>query len=512
MLHALLKRTPRGVAALARGCLVLLAGPDGSGKTTMSDALESCATSIGVRISRAHYRPGVFGGRPPGSMATEAPHEQRQRGLLAGALKLLVLAADMTVGYLLRWRGLRTHGVLIVERGWWDMAVDPRRYRLDARLVPLVRLLGLVIPRADVVVLLGGDPVAIDARKHEIGVAEVERQLSSWERYAGRAGRCVVRVDTVVEDRYRVAGRVLGSAPGIGPEPPYPVRRVPLTPKRLTLTSAGQSRPAGRLYEPFHPVRKAVKPIGLAAARYGLARRADEPFDVRQLCRDLDLDCTGYVTQRSSYPGRWLIGVCSDDELTTVIKVATGHDRPLQKEIATLLRLQLAPPRSFDVPRVRWSGTWGDMAVLAVDALPPAPAATRVDDVIALCNSMVNGERGMPPVVHGDLAPWNVRLSAGRPVVIDWESAYLARAPLRDLSHFVISSGALLAAYTPRQAVAMLCGEGSPGARHLCAVGEDPHAAVTFLRNYLTTTPSTSRRIAEFRAGVEGYLAAGGAR
>lgn len=494
---------------MARGCFVLLAGPDGSGKTTIGDALDSLATADGVRLHRAHYRPGVVGGRPAGSNVTVTPHAQRPRGYLPSLVKILLVAVDMSVGYLLVWRPARRQGVLLVERGWWDMAVDPVRYRLDARIVPVIRWLGRLLPRPDLMVLLGGDADAIDARKQEIGADEIHRQLASWEGYSSRAARRVLRLDTVTADRRSVAATIMHA---VAPPTLSDARRVPFTPDRLAMTAAGAARPAGRLYEPFHPVRRVLKPIGVAAAGYGLAPRATEPFEVRELCAALDIACAGYAVLRSSYPGRWLVGVCSGGRMTTVIKVATEPDRPLQKEIATLLRLQLAPPRSFDVPVVRWSGTWRDNVVLAVEAFGRTQLVTQVEDVVSLCDAMVNGEQGMRPVVHGDLAPWNVRLRGGRPVVLDWEAAYPGRAPLRDLAHFVISSGALLTSYTPAEAFDLLCADGSPGARHLRAVGEAPEAAPDFLRRYLRTAPITSDRIAEFRTGLEQVLAGGSAR
>jgi hypothetical protein len=61
----------------------------------------------------------------------------------------------------------------------------------------LVKVIGLVPPGADLVILLVGDGQAIDARKTEIGAREVARQVTSWHRLAPRAGRRVLTIDTV---------------------------------------------------------------------------------------------------------------------------------------------------------------------------------------------------------------------------------------------------------------------------------------------------------------------------
>jgi hypothetical protein len=492
---------------VARGCFVLLAGPDGSGKTTVSDALAAHAAAAGLSLSRSHYRPGVFGARPPGSNETERPHDQQSRSLASGALKLMLIAADMTAGYLVRWRRPRRRGILVVERGWWDMAVDPRRYRLDQRLIPLIRLLGRLIPRADLVVLLSGDPAAIDSRKAEIGAHEVNRQLALWERYAPRAARRVSRFDTFVVNRHRIAEAIIASVTETSGPAAWPVRSVPLTPGRLSLMSTGRSRPASDLYQPFHLVRRTMKPLGFSAARHGLARRATEPFDVLALCRELEIHCSGYVLMRSSHPSRWVIGICAGSRLETVVKFATEPDPALEREIATLKLLQDCGPAPFDVPKLRWSGQWQGNTVLAVAGLRSTRNTTSVDDAVQLCNAMVNGFGAMPPVVHGDFAPWNVHLQGGRPVVLDWEASRFARSPLFDLTHFVISSGALLGVRTPQEAAAALCADGSAGARHLVAVGEDPSSAPYFVRRYLALAPISSLRIGQFRAGIERCLA-----
>jgi hypothetical protein len=438
------------VATLSRGCFVLLVGPDGSGKTTISDALTSRADALGIAVSRAHYRPGLIGGRREGSTATDTPRSQQQRSMSAGALKLALVATDMIVGYLFRWRSQRHSCLLIVERGWWDMAVDPTRYRLNPWLLRLVRLLGPLIPRADLVVLLVGAPAEIDSRKREIGVGEVTRQLASWEELASQAGRKTIRIDTVLHRGEDVADVILDAAFGDHSAPTDPVRRVPLTPSRLNLLCSGRCGPAARIYKPFHPIRRPMKQVGFAAARHGLTRREFAPFDVQELCRDLRLETDGYVMMQSSRAGRWVIGICYQGRLSTVVKVGSLGDQPLETEAATLSVLQNAGPGSIRVADIRWWGKWRERLILAVAALPPTRLDTTIDEAVELCNAMVNGAGRVPSVVHGDFAPWNVLSYRPEPVVVDWEASRFERVPLFDLSHFLITSGALLRNQTPQ--------------------------------------------------------------
>ena len=67
----------------------------------------------------------------------------------------------------------------MIDRGWWDMAVDPRRYRLR---VPgrAVEMLGRFIPAPDLVVVLHAPTDVILARKADLPAAEIERQIERW--------------------------------------------------------------------------------------------------------------------------------------------------------------------------------------------------------------------------------------------------------------------------------------------------------------------------------------------
>ena len=54
---------------------------------------------------------------------------------------------------------------LVAVHTWFDMVVDPRRYRLPIRWTPVVRRLGRLLPRPDVVLVLSGEPQALHDRK-----------------------------------------------------------------------------------------------------------------------------------------------------------------------------------------------------------------------------------------------------------------------------------------------------------------------------------------------------------
>ena len=154
------------------GLSVFVAGPDGTGKSTLTERLPQACGRIFKRHAVIHWRPGLlprlgaFFGREQANAAT--PHAAPPH---ARSVSLAVLGyywLDFCLGALVRILPVRLRaGIVITERGWWDMAVDPRRYRLDVP-APVVRAIGALIPRYDLALILEASPEVLLARKAEI--------------------------------------------------------------------------------------------------------------------------------------------------------------------------------------------------------------------------------------------------------------------------------------------------------------------------------------------------------
>jgi hypothetical protein len=174
------------------GGVLAVGGPDGVGKTTLCDALMN---TVLADLPVLHVR---F----PGLLPRRDPVERRAIRLGRGVdpdltrlrvypptyswpktqVKVLYLWLDFLLGWAVRVRPfVRRGGWVICERGWWDHAVDPRRYRLrpPARLVGIV---GRLLPRADLLIALGAPPDVIRARRPELTLEELDRQMTAWRR------------------------------------------------------------------------------------------------------------------------------------------------------------------------------------------------------------------------------------------------------------------------------------------------------------------------------------------
>ena len=167
------------------GSFVLLVGPDGTGKSTLAQVLPSLVEGTFRRTRAFHWRPDILPrpGRLLGRKGADpqAPHARPAYGPIMSSALLGYYWLDFFLGGWLHIWPLRARtGMIIVERGWWDVAVDPLRYRLTSP-PGMVRALGFLLPRPDLVLLLEAPSRVILERKSEISEEELDRQTSAWD-------------------------------------------------------------------------------------------------------------------------------------------------------------------------------------------------------------------------------------------------------------------------------------------------------------------------------------------
>jgi thymidylate kinase len=208
------KRSPMGIAkrvsafirakwrnyATPPGPFVVVAGPDGVGKTAVSKAVRKAFSRLthGGEVKRYHFRPWVLpslralsrGDFRLGACQEEAvvaePHGSRPYGRMASVLRLMYYALDYIVGYWCRWRPRCAENMpVVVERFWYDFIVDPRRLR--SSLSPeAAQIVCRFLPRPDMTVVLDAPADTVLARKRELPAEEIERQRDVWVGLQGR--------------------------------------------------------------------------------------------------------------------------------------------------------------------------------------------------------------------------------------------------------------------------------------------------------------------------------------
>jgi hypothetical protein len=155
-------------------------GSDGSGKSTVVDALVRRFSACPYAKARPfHWRPRLVA-RSHGAEPVSDPHGQPSRGFAGSVLRLAVLGTDWVLGYWGRLVHLRAKEVILVfDRIYFDLVVDPKRYRYGAGR-RLARALWWWLPKPDLVFFLDVPPAVLLQRKQEVTRAELERQQHDY--------------------------------------------------------------------------------------------------------------------------------------------------------------------------------------------------------------------------------------------------------------------------------------------------------------------------------------------
>ena len=174
MIHALMRNGRVGGS-------IVLAGPDGSGKSTLARKLLE-GPLAGERVLYLYGRPNVLPRPGIGRSTSAAVNRTKQPyPVWLSLLRTLYVFADFVLGWTFEVRPfVRAGGWVVIERGWWDLVVEPARFRLRGS-TGLARCLGALAPQPDVFLILEASSKAVRSRKNQLSEAEVRRQNRVWK-------------------------------------------------------------------------------------------------------------------------------------------------------------------------------------------------------------------------------------------------------------------------------------------------------------------------------------------
>jgi thymidylate kinase len=162
------------------GLWIAVFGPDGAGKSAAIQRLAQERSLSFREVERFHFRPRFRRGWQDSSPVTN-PHGQRPRGLLLSILKLFYWLADCWYGYVVVIRpALLNSSLILFDRYYPDVLVDPVRYRLPASALGFASFLARFVPALDLCILLDVPGEVLQQRKAEVTGEESRRQRLAY--------------------------------------------------------------------------------------------------------------------------------------------------------------------------------------------------------------------------------------------------------------------------------------------------------------------------------------------
>ncbi len=444
----------------AAGCVVCLAGADGSGKTTLARGLAERLYKRPFKACRyVHGNLGVLprfrdlraalrrlAGRPPLAAAQE-PAVLKGMMTPLPAWKSAVLATyyavDLFLGrwLLRRWRS--QWALVIMDRSFYDYYYQLGHRRCPARILDI---LASLIPKPDFLLCIEGDAAQIHARKPELTVEEIQTEQAILHNLAERLPFAHRLEGTAGTEAMIAAGRdrILDSFCSTQQDLAVPWSCWTWRGRPWLAYPAGPRAQRLRALELF-PRATGKRRMFHAAVRLAIVLRVDSIFcSARKSAGDLlaRAELGGLLAELAnntgSRPEDWLLAwparldrrrlylvFRESSGRIGVVKIGAGdfNRRQFQNEADALRRLGPGP-HPFAVPAVRFLRDLpGGRAVLALGGFPPRLAPLSAT-LAAQWSAVVIAHLAALKFAHGDLGPGNMlRDDGGGLFLFDWENA-----------------------------------------------------------------------------------------
>ena len=498
------------------GLFVVVAGPDGVGKSSLAANLPDACSGLFRRSARHHSRPGLLPrpgavlGRPAADVTQ--PHARLPHGRLLSAALVCYHWLDFMLAYALRVAPFRARtGLVVVERGWWDLAVDPTRYRIGAPR-RFVAALGRLLPRADLTLVLTAPEEVIRSRKPELPRDELARQQLSWrqtlparetpvfvdagkpEQEVSKRARDIVVAHLEERTLARVGAGWASLPPGAQSR-----WRLPRGPRTLARAALGVYYPnTTRGLFGWQAARVFASMGGFRL----LPRSSAPPKPLREALAPHLPPRSTYAVAKASHPGRYTALIVDERGCPHAIaKLATDEmGRTALAREADMLESHarlLAPPLMAPVIVGRSEG------VLVLEHArwrarrQPWVLPAEVAHALGASFPATSDERGGSPRAfsHGDFTPWNLLRTADGWLVVDWEAARGGAPAFHDVFHFFVQAHWLLKRPRADELYEGLDGKGSVAdaiAAYAEGAGIDPASARPLFESYLRSVPEVA--------------------
>jgi thymidylate kinase len=158
----------------------VILGPDGAGKSSVIDGLMDTLECGGRTVKMRHLKPRFVAQlRNQPDIIVVDPHGKPPRGVLLSLVKIAVWLIEEWYADIFY---EKKETVLICDRYYHDLLVDPKRYRFGAPLWTAA-LVGKLMPRPKLWILLDAPADVLQARKQEVTSEETARQCDAYRAF-----------------------------------------------------------------------------------------------------------------------------------------------------------------------------------------------------------------------------------------------------------------------------------------------------------------------------------------
>jgi thymidylate kinase len=192
---------------------IVVLGPDGAGKSSVIHGLMERLQQQGRTVTMRHLKPDFMIHRRGGTVLIVVdPHGKPLRSALLSYAKISIWLLEEWCAYL----SLDTKAeLLICDRYYHDLLIDPRRYRYGGWLW-VAKLIGKLMPKPHLWVLLDAPSEVMQARKREVTAEETERQRSAYMAFVRKQEKYAIidasrPLDKVVGDAERAVAEAMVS-------------------------------------------------------------------------------------------------------------------------------------------------------------------------------------------------------------------------------------------------------------------------------------------------------------
>jgi O-antigen/teichoic acid export membrane protein len=184
------------------GVLIIILGPDGAGKSTMTRKICEFFGPLFTGNREILWRPQVLLPGPKIEVPSfDPPHTKPLHGALWSVTKLFAVVADYWVAYpTLMWSLLSRRTLITIDRDLHDILVDRVRYQYGGP-VWLTKIAVALTPWPDpVYLILDAEDEIILNRKNEVAPAELRRQRKAYADLSAKLpNSSVIRTDRNLE-------------------------------------------------------------------------------------------------------------------------------------------------------------------------------------------------------------------------------------------------------------------------------------------------------------------------